>query len=156
MTPHFHVVGFHRQGKTTWCEALLEEAHRRALSLIYVKHHHVTPSPKTKDTGRLLGRGAQGSLLVEGERLLWEQPTTFSLSEVLALASGRSDAILVEGWKGDPGPKLWVGRMEGDLPAGVVATAQCTVPGLPCYGLDQAGVAQALTQLLTAGGWRHG
>lgn len=154
MIPYFMVVGFQGAGKTAWAQALIGEARRRGLEVLAIKHHPVPHSPAGKDTARLGRAGAGETVLAEGGRLLWERERPWEVDELRSLAEGRADLLLLEGFKGERGPKLWIGPASGPLPEGVVATAGVRLPGVPFYTADEAGVCEALTHLLSQARWR--
>ncbi|MEM8786502.1 MAG: molybdopterin-guanine dinucleotide biosynthesis protein B [Pseudomonadota bacterium] len=118
----FGIVGWKNAGKTTVTERLVAEFTRRGRRVSTIKraHHDADVDEPGRDTYRHRRAGAQEVALVTEKRwaLMHEcgdepEPT---LTDILG-RMGPADLILVEGFKGDPHPKLEV-RSEDAGPPG--------------------------------------
>jgi len=147
MIPSIAIVGYHDSGKTTVMVNLIRVLKKRGYRVAAVKHaaHGYDMGPPEKDSSRCFAAGADKAAVAGPEGLTVHERTArpLSLSDVRTRITG-VDLILVEGFKGEPGPKVGVFRQggNGDLAAaveGLVAAVGDCPPGLalPCFSLDQ-------------------
>lgn len=117
----YGIVGWKNAGKTGLMERLVTEFTTRGLRVSTLKHaHHAFDIDRPgKDSHRHRMAGAQEVLVASKDRwaLMHElrgavQPP---LPELLARLSP-VDIVLVEGWKGDPHPKIEAWRAETGQP----------------------------------------
>lgn len=123
------IAGWKGAGKTTLIERALPELVARGLAVTVVEHdvHGVRIDAAGTDSDRLFAAGA--AVVVEGpsESLArWRPGAEESLAQRLAMLERRCDLVLVEGYKREPHPKVWLLRPGESAPppeaAGVVAT----------------------------------
>lgn len=114
----FGVTGWKNSGKTTLIVALIAEYKRRGLRVSTIKHAHHTFDIDVpgKDSHRHRMAGASEVLVASHARwaLLHElqDETPPSLEQLLSHLAP-CDLVLVEGFKGDPHPKIEVARGDG-------------------------------------------
>jgi molybdopterin-guanine dinucleotide biosynthesis protein B len=112
------VSGFKDGGKTTLALGLLREIIAAGFSAGFVKHTEkaVLP-PETTDTGRVSAMGVP-SLYWGRDGALLENPAgVLSREKILEFFPGK-DIVIVEGAKGLPLPRIWVGS-PGEVPSDV-------------------------------------
>ncbi|MEM6897141.1 MAG: molybdopterin-guanine dinucleotide biosynthesis protein B [Pseudomonadota bacterium] len=113
----YGIVGWKNAGKTGLMERLVTEFTTRGLRVSTLKHaHHAFDIDRPgKDSHRHRMAGAQEVLVASKDRwaLMHELRGAAPppLSELLARLSP-VDIVLVEGWKGDPHPKIEAWRTE--------------------------------------------
>lgn len=111
------VSGFKKTGKSTLCCFLVRYLEERGLRVGYVKHsdHPILQEEET-DTGKIL---AQQNIAVywgtDGFRL--ERRGDFLPQDLARECFPGWDAVLLEGGKSTPLPRIWVGN-PGDVPEG--------------------------------------
>lgn len=118
----FGITGWKNAGKTTLVERLVAEFVRRRWRVSTIKHaHHAVDidQPGT-DSWRHRAAGASEVALVGGQRyaIMREHPDPM-LAEVLPRLAP-CDLVLIEGFKGDPHPKIEV-RADNTKPMNVAA-----------------------------------
>ncbi len=123
------IAGWKGAGKTTLIERALPELVARGLAVTVVEHdvHGVRIDAPGTDSDRLFGAGAAVIVEGPGESLArWRADAGESLVHRLATLERRCDIVLVEGYKREPHPKVWLLRPGESAPpseaAGVVAT----------------------------------
>jgi len=111
--PLVAVVGPSGAGKTTLLVALIGElAHRgyRVAAVKHSHHHDLLPDVSGKDSHRLWEAGAEATALVGPGLLVLRGREEWPLAHVLSLLEGRADIVLVEGYRGQPLPRIEVWR----------------------------------------------
>ena len=118
----FGITGWKNAGKTTLTERLVAEFVRRGWRIATIKHaHHAVDidQPGT-DSWRHRAAGASEVALVGGRRYaLMREQAEPTLAEVLPRLAP-ADLVLIEGFKGDPHPKIEV-RADNTRPMDVAA-----------------------------------
>ena len=118
----FGITGWKNAGKTTLAERLVAEFVRRGWRIATIKHaHHAVDidQPGT-DSWRHRAAGASEVALVGGRRYaIMREQAEPTLAEVLPRLAP-ADLVLIEGFKGDPHPKIEV-RADHTRPMDVVA-----------------------------------
>ena len=118
----FGVTGWKNAGKTTLVERLVAEFVRRGWRIATIKHaHHAVDidQPGT-DSWRHRAAGASEVALVGGRRYaIMREQAEPTLAEVLPRLAP-ADLVLIEGFKGDPHPKIEV-RADNTRPMDVAA-----------------------------------
>jgi molybdopterin-guanine dinucleotide biosynthesis protein B len=149
VNPVFGVTGWKNAGKTTLTERLVAEFVRRGWRVATVKHaHHAADIDKPDtDSFRHRAAGATEVALVTGQRYaIMREQEEASLAEVLARLAP-ADLVLVEGFKGEPHPKIEVRSddtkpMDVGLHNIVAVASDSRPPGLPSFARDDvAGIA---------------
>lgn len=106
----FGITGWKNAGKTTLAERLVAEFVRRGWRIATIKHaHHAVDIDRPgTDSWRHRAAGASEVALVGGQRyaIMHEQADP-TLAEVLPRLAP-ADLVLIEGFKGDPHPKIEV------------------------------------------------
>ena len=110
--------GFKNGGKTTLALGLLREILSAGLSAAFVKHTEkdVLP-PEETDTGKASVMGVPSLYWGGGGALLEARPGEISREKIPEFFPGK-DIVIVEGAKGLPLPRVWVGT-PGELPEDV-------------------------------------
>jgi molybdopterin-guanine dinucleotide biosynthesis protein B len=147
----FGFAGYSGSGKTTLIEKLIPLFTARGLrvSLIKQTHHDVDLDQPGKDTWRHRQAGCGEVMLASGTRwALMHELRDEPEPGLDALVSRLSpcDLVLVEGFKGDPIPKLEIHRQAsgkpvlypGDPHIVAVATDEPLATGLPQFDLNRA------------------
>jgi molybdopterin-guanine dinucleotide biosynthesis protein B len=118
----FGVTGWKNAGKTTLAERLVAEFVRRGWRVSTIKHaHHAVDidQPGT-DSWRHRAAGATEVALVGGQRYaIMREQAEPTLADVLPRLAP-ADLVLIEGFKGDPHPKIEV-RADDTRPMDVAA-----------------------------------
>jgi molybdopterin-guanine dinucleotide biosynthesis protein MobB len=151
--PRIHVVGAHESGKTTHAVALVRALAARGLSVGSVKHtrdEHDTDAPG-KDSHRHFEAGANPAVFVTGRRtgVHARHDGEPPLDAVIAREMPHVDVVVVEGFRGERGPKVEVCRAaagrepmaDGDREVIAVMTDRATphpssVPRFPLGEVD--------------------
>ena len=119
----FGITGWKNAGKTTLTERLVAEFVRRGWRIATIKHaHHAVDidQPGT-DSWRHRAAGASEVALVGGQRYaIMREQAEPTLAEVLPRLAP-ADLVLIEGFKGDPHPKIEV-RADNTRPMDVGRT----------------------------------
>jgi molybdopterin-guanine dinucleotide biosynthesis protein B len=153
-TPIIAIAGWKNSGKTTLAIRLIEELTRRAWRVGAVKHahHDFQIDHAETDSARLRRAGAREVAIVSSARFaivreLVGEPEP-SLAEVIARLSP-ADLIIVEGYKGEPIPKIEVRRRQSasheplaesdPLVIAIAADHAIDGKGLPAFALDDIG-----------------
>lgn len=107
------VCGYAGSGKTTLCSALAEWLTAAGERVAYVKHHDGPLERAGSDTGSV----AAALRLLAGTDGLLRLGAPPTLPELLAAAAAASATVtLVEGFKREPGSKIWLRRDGADAP----------------------------------------
>lgn len=144
----FGVTGWKNAGKTTLAERLVAEFVRRGWRIATIKHaHHVVDIDRPgTDSWRHRAAGASEVALVGGQRYaIMREQAEPTLAEVLPRLAP-ADLVLIEGFKGDPHPKIEV-RADHTRPMdmaayNIVAIAADQSPpegDLPWFARDDVG-----------------
>ncbi|HEV8629343.1 MAG TPA: molybdopterin-guanine dinucleotide biosynthesis protein B [Thermoanaerobaculia bacterium] len=158
------VAGWKGSGKTTLLERLIPELVAAGLAVVVVEHdaHGLRLDAAGTDSDRLFGAGADVLVAAPGESLgRWHradegQPIEghpaareHGLVAELAALERRYDLVLVEGFKGERFPKVWLGRPGEEAPP----EAACEVlAALPWDG-DRVGFLATLVRARLAAAW---
>ena len=116
MIPVVAIVGHSKSGKTTLIEGLIPELKRRGRRVAAAKHAHgdFDLDRPGKDSWRYAEAGCE-SIAILGPRrsaVLKQHDPDYSFAEVLRIAGGDADIVLVEGLSSGPYPKIEVHRSE--------------------------------------------
>jgi glutamate dehydrogenase (NADP+)/cyclic pyranopterin phosphate synthase/molybdopterin-guanine dinucleotide biosynthesis protein A len=114
--PVIAVCGWSGSGKTTLIEAVIPRLKERGLHVGAVKHdaHRFDIDRPGKDSDRLFRSGANVVLRSSDETAIrWHGESAPDLRETIIELQSRHDAVLVEGHKGTPLPKLWLESEDG-------------------------------------------
>lgn len=116
MIPAISIVGHSRSGKTTLMEHLIRELRKRGNRLAAVKHAHedFDLDRPGKDSHRFGEAGCESVALLGARRsaLLRTHEQGYAFDDVLRLAGGEADIVLIEGLSSGPFPKIEVYRGE--------------------------------------------
>jgi molybdopterin-guanine dinucleotide biosynthesis protein B len=116
MIPVVAIVGHSKSGKTTLIEGLIAELKRRGRRVAAVKHAHedFDLDRPGKDSWRYAEAGCEsiGILGPSRSAVLKQHDPDYSFAEVLRVAGGDADIVLVEGLSSGPYPKIEVHRSE--------------------------------------------
>lgn len=128
------VCGYSGSGKTTVCRALAEALRAEGHRVAYVKHHHGQLERLGSDTAALSQAPLRLLAGSDGLLRLGEPP---SLRDLLAAAAAAGMTVsLVEGFKNEPGGKIWLRRHDGDDPPVGVADVQIDLLGARAAALE--------------------
>jgi molybdopterin-guanine dinucleotide biosynthesis protein B len=147
------VVGYKNAGKTTLVCEIVSMLAAAGLRVGTLKRdaHDADPEPESADTRRHREAGARVAALSSDARTMWVRQRPSSLEELLAgMEQEAVDAVIVEGFKMAPYPKLVLLRDETDGEllslagiAGVVLRGSCPAAevaaraaGLPVFRTD--------------------
>lgn len=111
------ICGWKNSGKTTLIERLIPPLIGKGLAVAVVKHdtHGIEMDRPGKDSFRFFEAGADVVLQGPGEAVRrCHEEETGRLRDLLDRLVPRYDLILVEGHKGTPLPKVWLGKGEGE------------------------------------------
>ncbi len=117
--PVFGVCGWSGSGKTALLEGLLPLLLERGLRIVVVKHdvHGITQESPDKDSQRLFSTGADVLMQGPGESVLrCRSRNEHSLETELPQLAQRYDLILVEGYKRESWPKVWLAKSDESAP----------------------------------------
>jgi molybdopterin-guanine dinucleotide biosynthesis protein B len=114
MIPVVAIVGHSKSGKTALIAGLISEFKRRRRRVAAVKHAHedFDLDRPGKDSWRYAEAGCE-SIAILGPRrsaLLRQHDPDYSFAEVLSVAGGDADIVLIEGLSSGPYPKIEVHR----------------------------------------------
>ncbi len=113
--PVLAVCGYSGSGKTTLIEALILRLQARGLRLAVLKHdaHRLSVDTPGKDSARFFDAGAAVVLAHDPTQgfMRWRMTDDGpdAMEAILQSLPVDVDLVLVEGHKGSPWPKLWVG-----------------------------------------------
>jgi molybdopterin-guanine dinucleotide biosynthesis protein B len=114
MIPVVAIVGHSKSGKTTLIEGLIAEFKRRGRRVAAIKHAHrdFDVDRPGKDSWRYAEAGCE-SIAILGPRrsaVLRQHDPEYAFAEVVNVAAGNADIVLVEGLSSGPYPKIEVHR----------------------------------------------
>ncbi|MBW5445019.1 molybdopterin-guanine dinucleotide biosynthesis protein B [Cohnella sp. CFH 77786] len=141
------VAGYKNAGKTTLaCELVrLFTACGRSVATVKRDAHDADPEPEGADTRRHREAGACMTALASDSRTSWVRERPASLEELLAaMEEEGADAVIVEGFKGAPCPKLVLLRSDEDAEL-------LRLDGI--IGVVLRGPSPVAEQAALAGGW---
>lgn len=155
------VVGYKNAGKTTLVCEIVRLLSAAGVSVGTLKRdaHGADPEPEGADTRRHREAGAHIAALANDRRTMWTRERPSSLDELLAgLAESGAEAVIVEGFKDAPYPKLVLLRGDEDADllglAGVIGAAvrgpapaaerKASTAGIPCFRTDGKAFGQLL------------
>jgi molybdopterin-guanine dinucleotide biosynthesis protein B len=116
MIPVVAIVGHSKSGKTTLIEGLIAEFRRRGRRVAAIKHCHggFDLDRPGKDSWRYAEAGCE-SITILGPRrsaVLKQHDPEYAFTEIVNVAAGNADIVLVEGLSSGPYPKIEVHRSE--------------------------------------------
>ncbi len=116
----FQIVGYKNSGKTTLATKLIKELNNLGLKTVTIKHHGHGIWPEAdvqKDTAKHLAAGALASNVYgDGRFILQTDNKEWQLSEQIKLMEYfQPDVILIEGYKQENYPKVFLVREKADL-----------------------------------------
>jgi molybdopterin-guanine dinucleotide biosynthesis protein B len=120
-TSILQIVGYQNSGKTTVTEKLISALTKEGMKVGSIKHHGHGGKPDTvkpqKDSSRHKAAGAAVSAVEGGGTLqICAASTEWTLEDILSLYKVLSvDAVIVEGYKRAPYPKVVLLRSEEDI-----------------------------------------
>lgn len=162
MIPVVSLVGYSNSGKTTVMESLIRILKRRGYKVAAVKHaaHGYTMDPPGTDSWHYVEAGADKVVVVGPESFTMHEfyQDKKSLQYILERIKD-VDIVLVEGFKGEPGPKIEIYRQDyssnrinqgGNL---VAIVSDILMPGdLPCFYFNQLeSLADLIIESLVSG-----
>jgi len=116
MIPIVSVVGKSGAGKTTLIEKVIPELNRRGYRVATIKHniHGFDIDHEGKDSWRHKRAGAHTVVIASPRRvaMIEDAGKDYEISELSDKYIKDADIILVEGYKGNPYPKIEVNRTE--------------------------------------------
>ena len=116
MIPIVSIVGKSNTGKTTFIERLIPEIVRRGYRVAIIKHgaHGFDIDHEGKDTWRYRKAGAHSTIISSPGKvaLIEEVEKDHDIEELREKYIRNVDIIVVEGYKGNPHPKIEIFRKE--------------------------------------------
>jgi len=116
MIPIVSIVGKSNTGKTTFIERLIPEIVRRGYRVAIIKHgaHGFDIDHEGKDTWRYRKAGAHSTIISSPGKvaLIEEVEKDHDIEELRKKYIRNVDIIVVEGYKGNPHPKIEIFRKE--------------------------------------------
>lgn len=116
MIPIVSIVGKSGAGKTTLIEKVIPELNRRGYRVATIKHniHGFDIDHEGKDSWRHKRAGAHTVVIASPRRvaLIEDVEKDYNIAELSDKYIKDADIILVEGYKGNPYPKIEVNRTE--------------------------------------------
>ncbi len=116
MIPIVSIVGKSNAGKTTFIERLIPEIIRRGYRVAIIKHgaHGFDIDHEGKDTWRYRKAGAHSTIISSPGKiaLIEEVEKDHDIEELREKYIRNVDIIVVEGYKGNPHPKIEIFRKE--------------------------------------------
>ncbi|MDP6010714.1 MAG: molybdopterin-guanine dinucleotide biosynthesis protein B [Candidatus Poseidoniaceae archaeon] len=121
--PVLGFYGFSNSGKTTLLERIIPRLMAKGLRVGTIKqtHHCVSADREGKDTWRHRQAGAESVILSSDIETALFFGRKLNLSETIELLTSTTkvDVVLLEGWKDESIPKVFLGG-EGDIKPGTV------------------------------------
>jgi molybdopterin-guanine dinucleotide biosynthesis protein MobB len=160
--PVISLVGYSNSGKTKVMESLIRIIKRKGYKVAAIKHaaHGYTMDPPGTDSWYYAEAGADKVVIVgPGSYTIHEfHEDQKSLQEVLGKIK-EVDIVLVEGFKGESGPKIEIyrqGYSSGRIDLGgnlVAVVSDISLSGeIPCFSFDQLeGLADFILTMLVFG-----
>ena len=159
MIPVVSIVGKSDSGKTTLMEKVIPELNRRGYRVATIKHniHGFDIDHEGKDSWRHKRAGARTTVIASPRRvaLIEDVEKDYSIAELKNRYIKDVDVILVEGYKGNPYPKIEVNRTEmkqgllctnDDNLIAVVSNQRLDI-GVPCLDInDISGVVDIIEE----------
>ncbi len=159
MIPVVSIVGKSDSGKTTLIEKVIPELNRRGYRVATIKHniHGFDIDHEGKDSWRHKRAGARTTVIASPRRvaLIEDVEKDYSIAELKNRYIKDVDVILVEGYKGNPYPKIEVNRTEmkqgllctnDDNLIAVVSNQRLDI-GVPCLDInDISGVVDIIEE----------
>lgn len=142
MTPVFGITGWKNAGKTTLVARLVTEFTTRGLRVSTIKHAHegYEMDRPGSDTSKHTAAGASETIIAGGHRyaLLHEGSDTDDAVTLETLLNRLSpcDLVLVEGFKGEPHPKIEC-RREVSVVQTPIFQRNPTVVAVASVGVDE-------------------
>jgi molybdopterin-guanine dinucleotide biosynthesis protein MobB len=147
------IVGAHEAGKTTLAVKLIEALVKQGLRVGSLKHtdHEYDIDTPGKDSQRHKAAGAEPAILVAGRRsaVHRQAPEKPALADFLEREFGNCDAVIVEGYRSEPLPKIEICRgatgraplCAGDPNVLAVVTDLKTphAPSIPRFTFEESG-----------------
>ncbi|MDD3365375.1 MAG: molybdopterin-guanine dinucleotide biosynthesis protein B [Syntrophomonas sp.] len=161
MIPVISLVGYSNSGKTTVMESLIRILKRKEYKVAAVKHaaHGYTMDPPGTDSWHYAEAGADKVVIVgPGSYTMHEfHQDKKSLQDILERIKD-VDIVLVEGFKGEPGPKIEIYRQNYssnriELGGNLVAVVSdiALLGDIPLFSFDQVeDLADFITAMLGA------
>jgi molybdopterin-guanine dinucleotide biosynthesis protein B len=116
MIPVVSIVGKSNTGKTTFIEKMIPEFVRRGYRVATIKHgaHGFDIDHEGKDTWRYRQAGAHTTLISSPQKvaLIESVDKDHDIEELIEKYIRNVDIIIVEGYKGNPYPKIEIFRKE--------------------------------------------
>jgi molybdopterin-guanine dinucleotide biosynthesis protein MobB len=147
--PAVSVVGFKNSGKTGVAVALVAELRRRGLRVGALKHgHHFRLDTPGTDSWRLTHEGGADPVLLAGPEGFafmgsWTGDREPGPGALLARHFSGMDLVVVEGYKGEPLPRVEVHRVGSEAPLLCVEEGSDAAPFLALVVDDPDGVSGA-------------
>jgi molybdopterin-guanine dinucleotide biosynthesis protein len=145
--PAVSVVGFKNSGKTGVAVALIGELRRRGLRVGALKHgHHFRLDTPGTDSWRLTHEGGADPVLLAGPEGFafmgsWPEGREPGAGALLARHFPGMDLVVVEGYKGEPLPRVEVHRVGSNAPLLCMEEGAEAAPFLALVVDDPGGVA---------------
>lgn len=115
MIPIVSIVGKSDSGKTTLIEKMIPELNKRGYRVATIKHniHGFDIDHEGKDSWRHKKAGARATVIASPRRvaLIEDVEKDYSITELKNRYIKNVDIVLVEGYKGNPYPKIEVNRV---------------------------------------------
>lgn len=103
------VVGYKNSGKTTVINDMVKELKSSGYRVAVIKHHHEAGTfETTTDTGKFIHSGSDITILNTPQSSMKVKSVTPSLSAQVEELSGAVDFILIEGYKDENYPKIYL------------------------------------------------
>ena len=152
----FAVIGASGSGKTRLVVQLIKELNRRGRSVATIKHasHGHEGPPPTKDSELAFAAGALTSVVISADftTVRRREDGTAQLDDVVRTWCGEVDIVIVEGFKSENLPMVYVagGARPIEVTGNVIATVDSDdliSKKVPNYTNDHAGVVNIVKQI---------
>jgi molybdopterin-guanine dinucleotide biosynthesis protein B len=153
--PIIQIVGYKNSGKTTLLTRLLPELRSYGYRIGTAKHdaHDFEIDHEGRDTWRHYAAGAEAVAITSAGKSALIRRSAATLQE-LAAAMPEVDAVLAEGFKDAPYPKIALLRSEADLAIlerlgsvlAIAAWFPYRHPDIPTFGIDDIAALAALVR----------